>query len=407
MENNLLYVNNNTPPKKKLFFIKYIFLAIIVLLGSYFVIANNDIRTFFKERNERAQEREKFVARKAVLDEMYSVESAPEIEQNIESTPSTLNTVTPSGFIVFTGADTRTQNNAPMKIYAIAVSGENKKPEILYPQYANSGMVEYVDNQNPSDFYFIATSSGSIRVEPDRYGIHYVSSKTKGKQALKKAVGRNERNLEWSESSKLLVFNRTKVIDQDYVDFVPIENWEAVIVEPKTSKIISVIDSAIQPKWSPDGKKLLYLKPDGLYAFSLETKTEKKVISIPENGKVLATSMIDVAPNGEYLVWTTPKRGTISVYKISDWTTGDFVATEALGKINVPGTEFYWPKFSPDGQFYALQAIDGEREGGSSRKNPRLQIRSLNDSKVISEYSLKDFNFNKLFTDGWISQKPR
>jgi WD40 repeat protein len=190
---------------------------------------------------------------------------------------------------------------------------------------------------------------------------------------------------------------------ESYADLISLANWEIVIFDPATDQILTTVAGGYQPKWSPDGKKILYLKEDGLYVYNLDTKTETQLIAIREGGKVTGTSMIDLSPNGKYLVWTTAKAGVITVKEIVNW---DTVALKDVGQMKVSGAEFFWPQFSPDSSYYVVQAIDARVGNDQERKNPRLEIRAFNAKEVVKSIPLTEFNFDAFFTDDWVAKIP-
>ena len=176
-----------------------------------------------------------------------------------------------------------------------------------------------------------------------------------------------------------------------------------VILDPTSQGILKAIPNAYQPKWSPDGTKLVYLKADGLYIYDYKTEVEKKIGTVTAGIKVLSMSMIDLSPDGKTIIWIAGRSGVITLKRIMSWETLEVVD---IGQIKIPGTEFYGPQFSPDGQFYVLQAIDTLKNGDAERQNPRLEIRSIKAKEVVKSIPLNGFNFDAFFTDDWVAKMP-
>jgi hypothetical protein len=220
---------------------------------------------------------------------------------------------------------------------------------------------------------------------------------------LQSTKGFNERNFAWSSDKKLLAFNRMRTDLQSgfYDDLLPVENWETVVVDPEKDLVLTTITESSNPQWSPDGSKLVYLKRDGLYVRDISGTDGKRVVAIPEDGVVTTMSMIAVSPDGKKLLWSIAKAGVITLYEIIDWET--FTITEKA-RMQTEGVEYYWPLFSPDSNFFAVQAIDALKGDALFRENPRMEIRGIGNREPSQVVSLTEFNFDQLFTDTWVEK---
>ena len=326
--------------------------------------------------------------------------SSPKEKEQLADTNSVK--VTPTGVVFVTGnkvqgGDTQTQ------LFTFDIASPVNTPTPFGIKSPLNAMVEFKDIKNPTDYFFLATSPYSLENESDKSGIHLYTAVDKKIVPLVTTGSVMERSLDWSPTAKLLAFNRVKKDINSYVDLLPLENWEVVILDTTSQGILKVIPNAYQPKWFPDGTKLVYLKADGLYVYDYKAAEEKKIGSVSAGGEVVATSMMDLAPDGKTIVWTTAKSGVITLKQVVSWDTLEVVD---IGQIKVPETEFYGPQFSPDGQFYVLQAIDTLKNGDTERKNPRLEIRSIKAKEVVKSISLTDFFFDAFFTDDWIAKMP-
>lgn len=336
---------------------------------------------------------------------LYKTQSAPETQEGKDPLNHGFEEVSsdaekPEGRLLISGRrheDTKKYT----QIYAIDLgAASTTAPEVLIPAYFTSAMAEFEDPTNPEDFFTLTASQYSLDNEEDGVAVHRYDSKTGTVQPFSEAKGKYERAIAWSGESKLLAFSRLKADRVTDIDLLPLDNWETVVIHPDTNKLIAVIGGALYPQWSPDGTKLLFLKTEGLYMYDLETQTETEVIGLPEGGVSISASMIDLSRDGKYLVWTTAKAGIISIHEILSWET---MEVNEVGRMQVPNTEFYWPVFSPDGKFYAVQAIDKLVGNDFVRKNARIEVRPMNSKTPVFTHSLEDFYFDGLFSDDWIA----
>lgn len=379
-----------------------VLIAIIVASGLF---VHSNIRTYFTvaEKTEKPSEQagyQEAVQTANKLIDSYTHEVTPAFSegknsQNYGLEENSTSTKSISGKIVFTGILKSGSISPYVQAYALDVSGTKNSPRVLYPQYQFNAMAEFED---ATKVFLIATSADSL-TEDDKTGVHVFDTKLGTLQSFKSTRGTNERNLAWSKKAALLALNRSRTVQSTYVDMLSLESWETVVIDPKSDAVIATIGGAYQPKWSPDGTKLIFLKTDGLYWFDMKTKIESKLISVAKDGAVIATSMIDLSQDGKSLLWTTAKSGVISLYNVTSWNT---VSLSEVGRMQLSGTEVYWPLFSPDGSQYAVQTIDSLKENDLERKNPRIEIRPIKGQNPIFKYSLADFNFDQLFSDAWV-----
>ncbi len=302
----------------------------------------------------------------------------------------------PAGKIIFSGR--KTNSTSSIQVHALDVS-TSSEPELFETFFAISALAEFKDPLDPSEFFVSAVSKFPLVYE-DSFGIHAVDAEAKTVKYLKSASSTGERYLAWSPEAALLAFSRTSNSHARSVDNIQIQNWETVIVDPETDEIVKVIPDASQPKWSPDGTTLIYIKHDGLYAAPLGEGEEVKVLGSEGEGQFLVNAMMEVSPDKKHLIWTIPGNGVIAVYDIESWET---FALKEIGRIEQDNIQFYWPVFSPDGAYYAVQAINDPERQGEGRKNPRLEVRPLLGKNVVFQYSFAGYNFNALFLDSWIA----
>jgi len=342
------------------------------------------------------------------MQEMYDSEDAPEIPNSVPDGVDPMNygldggiPNTPvSGLYILSGK--QPPFDYDLRFFSIDVSSSTAQAVVYNEDYDLSGIAEFNNPNNPSGYFFVNQISDAPGGEG--IGISYFDTDSSEVIAYETTLGDVARNIEWTQETELLAYNRLKKnlsLDYASVTQIDINNHEVVVLKPKTEEIVSIIPNALQPKWLPDGEQLIVMKDDGLYSYTIESEQENILWKVAEGGVVPAISMFDLSPDGKYLAWTTAGKGTITMFEVvSDKEEG--VGLNELGRISLPDTEVFWPQFSPSGEYYSVQAIDTLKEGDYVRKNARIEIRPTNGREIVYNYSLDNFAFNALFADDWI-----
>ena len=342
--------------------------------------------------------------RQAELDALYAQEAAPKAPEGVdplnyglEDTESTADGIT--GSLVFSGV--YKDDEALTRAFSFDLSQETPEAQLLLPDSFINAFIEFTDRQNPSDFFLNTRDADLSATSTDTDGtrVQLYDAETETFEEFESISGLYEQNIAWSAEAGLVAYKRLASEFRSYTDLVPIKNWEVVISDIETDTVVKTIAGANQPRWSPDGQTLVVLKEDGLYAYDLDTDTETKIVEATA-GQILSTSMIDLSADGRFLSWTTAKAGLIVMNEITSW---DPVTINEIGRISVPDTEYYWPQFSPDGDYYVVQAIDKAVEGSEERLNPRFEVRATGGREVLRTISLDAFDFNAFFTDTWVN----
>ena len=66
------------------------------------------------------------------------------------------------------------------------------------------------------------------------------------------------------------------------------------------------------------------------------------------------------------------------------------------------GSQYFFPQFSRDSNYYVVQAIDFPSTGTTERLNPRFEIRPTLGRAIVGTLPLTGFSFDHLFTDTWV-----
>jgi hypothetical protein len=375
-------------------------LLLLVGAGGFFL----KMYQLYTEKQPQQQQQE-IPTRQHELEALYSQEAMPAAPEGADPRDYGLTEDAPEGapdgFIFFSTVPVNTR--ALTQIYALDVTKQQSDAVSLIPDRARSGFAEFTDKDAPSDF-FLNTIDENYADDADKDGtrIQELDAETGTFKTFTSATGTYEQSIAYAKESKRLAFNRLGVPFRSYTDLVPIRNWEVVITDPEKDTLLTVIPGAVQPKWSPDGEKLVYLKADGLYVYDLKNATETKVVTATE-GQILATSKMDVSPDGKYLITTVAKAGIIIVSEITSW---EPFTLKELGRIQGTGTEYYWPQFSYDSKYYVVQAIDAALPGSVDRLHPRFEIRPIMSRTIVQSIPIDAFNFEAFFTDTWVKSLP-
>ena len=383
-----------------------LFLSLIIVVSVLFIFSvvkkNKQVSRSGEDVSKQVVYQEAVKSAKKLVN-LYANEGVPVLpigtkDQNFGLANDSKN-IAVQGKFLLSGKKTESAAGTYIQSYALQLGNKDVKPTLLFPKLQISAMTEFFDKNLTKAFVLSATEQ-SVRTDPDHLSIFDVDLKTGEIKLLESTKSSGERNFAWSAEAKLLAFNRLKTQEQNtpYIDLLPLENWEIVIVNPGTDEVVSIIKDAFQPKWLGGGSKLLFLKKDGLYIFDIGTKELKKLVAVEPGKNVISTSMIDLSKDGSHIIWTVPASGIITVYKVSK----DTSVIEELGRIQQNGTEFYWPIFSPNGKQYAVQAIDSLKGQDLYRKNPRIEVRETEGRAIIFSSPLDEFDFNQLFSDGWV-----
>ena len=158
---------------------------------------------------------------------------------------------------------------------------------------------------------------------------------------------------------------------------------------------VRVLTRGSYPQWSPDGTKLVFLREDGLYVYSLETERAEKVHSLPP--PVRLTSKMSLSLDGSKLALSRPLRnnpgGILMIYNIASW---DPFQVEVLKRFDFSDKQVYWPVFSPDNRYLLTQEINI-----SANPDPRIMIYELETytSRKFSDFS--KYNFQVSYVTDW------
>lgn len=127
------------------------------------------------------------------------------------------------------------------------------------------------------------------------------------------------RGLQWSAAANMFAYyglSPEATADPYSINIVSIENWNVLLVhEDGTSQ--AVIENAIRPTWSPDGRYVYFLSTEGIYRYEVETG-ETEEIFVDKDFALASASGLALSADGSMLVLSSPVAVGVFVYALSE-----------------------------------------------------------------------------------------
>lgn len=171
-------------------------------------------------------------------------------------------------------------------------------------------------------------------------------------------------------------------------------NWSVYITDMGGN--VSFISNGLRPVFSPDGKKLLVMRSDGLHLFNIENLKAPKDLGIVAKaiGEWNTKAMkVIVSQDGSMLAWASPHKGNLVVYKINSW---DKFSLFPLMQISARA---YWPVFSPDGKYLA---VDEVRKNITGKDYSVIFVYDLQSGESKKAVNLDGYDYAYLWFGAWI-----
>ena len=200
----------------------------------------------------------------------------------------------------------------------------------------------------------------------------------------------------WSPDGTILAY-QTKT-DTDGNDLNP-EEWQIYLTNLQTGTY-KFVTTGVSPIFTPDGN-LLVLKETGLYLFFLDDLAAgapneglegERIIDL-EDGGGLANMKLGISPQGDKLAWSVPDRGILYLFTVKSWDTFD----ASLKK--TAATTGFWPIFSPDGKYIALEEVETNLAGVFVF--PSIAVFDANTLHKKTILSLQNYSTDSLFITDW------
>lgn len=292
--------------------------------------------------------------------------------------------------------------NKPLAIYSYEVQEETTAPFISRIALEGATTMQY-ESTHDSKAFFVFSPVAPDPVTGQRSSnimmVDGVAQSTRLVMSTSSTLT-GYRNLDYSEENDLLTFTAKE--SAAGISAVPesVDAWGVYVVDPET-QLVELIGKGIDAVWSPDGTSLVYLGSNGIKQHTLSSKTTRDVALPGFTKEVKAgTNMnLDVSPDGTLLAITSPNDSLLSLFEISAWQELILVKSEKYQSIIQKNTTFYWPTFSPDSKFIAVQVAD--IDANQNQINPRIEILRLKDMQTVRLIPIDKFDFQRAFIDGW------
>lgn len=153
----------------------------------------------------------------------------------------------------------------------------------------------------------------------------------------------------------------------------------------------TLVSQGVQPKWSPDGSQLLFLKNDGLYIYNLRDGSITKGIDL---GSIKRNTKYDISKDGSILAMTWTQTRDLILYEISSWEPFKAAIIRRIAySDNTTGAA--WPVFSPDDRYLAVQ-FNNSRTG-----IPRVDVYELENFMRKELIDLSNYKWDFSFVTDW------
>jgi hypothetical protein len=214
----------------------------------------------------------------------------------------------------------------------------------------------------------------------------YTINRNKELSKITNTAGRFKKEAVWSDNAQKISFMSSLkgLVEKPTFD---INSWEVVVSDLKGRA--EKISNGVHPFFSPDGKKILFLKEDGLNLVDIKTKEEQNVFNFEAD----VTFHMDLSLDKSRLVISDPLKKNIIIYKIKSWKNFQL---EEFYKIDTPNSYISWPKFSPYENHYYLVYEEFFDNGKID-----LVVYDLKNSKKHSSTDLSFYEHGSMWINDW------
>ncbi len=214
---------------------------------------------------------------------------------------------------------------------------------------------------------------------------------------------RYKREPRWSPLNDRIVYVARDTDEKEEKEDHHVEGW-SVYVAAADGSGGKFIGRGYAPVFSPDGRKLLYIKGDGLYLAELNSGRETKVWEV-EGGSAHSHMKLALSPDGATLAWSDhharAEEGVVVLFRIDSW---EEFSMSLYTKIFTSGV---FAAFSPDGKYLALQTNEvvwNEDHTQADLVHPQVVVYPSEGGLMRPILNLEGFDPSYLWLDYWIPE---
>lgn len=277
--------------------------------------------------------------------------------------------------------------------------GDDEKIRLTGKESANKKMIAYVETS-------VDTTSNFFYPSKEYFQVEIYDKTTSETKKITNFTDLYKRLGDWSPDDTKIVF--TALSDKDnFTEDIPLEDssffnpdaWSVYVVD--LNGTVTKIDNGTSPLWMPDGKSVIYLKNDGIYAYYFDSQTAEKIYSSVWGDQASTNMKLGISREKNLLALSVPNNLRIYIFQIPRTNLEHTIVISKSEEINLVEAFPFWPVFSPDGRYLVFQESDAKKEFGGVPTNPRLVAYDFEFSKKIVLTDLKQFNFDSAFISYW------
>lgn len=193
--------------------------------------------------------------------------------------------------------------------------------------------------------------------------------------------------------------------DGELVAFTSIPPVSDVLAEEAEVRLVDsqgneqVVTVGANAVFSPQGH-LLVIKNAGIHLFDFEKQEERRVIQVHKEDEGLVVGkvnqMISLSQDGSQLAWTDVEREKVYLFHILSWEPFRY---ETMAVLDTPA---FWPAFSPDGTYIAVQELDIDEEQQVA-SNQRIGVYDLcNGASEETSFDLTAYFPGAMWLNAWM-----
>ena len=195
-------------------------------------------------------------------------------------------------------------------------------------------------------------------------------------------------------------FRTSDLGDGDRYD--DLADWNIAIHDLDTGDEIVILPAAAEAHWLSE-QDVLYMRPDGLHIYDLQTRTTFPLYDHFTDLRM--TDDIAVSADGQTIILTIGGEGLIIVLAVEVSTDrATFRVTPRL-VIDEPGTPWRHPVIDPTGTWYAAYyGVYEDRNDGKQppvSAEPRIEIRNIDSEEVIATFTYPDLDPRTVRLEAW------